>query len=64
MLNGDYSHSALNLTKVNTWGLVYEWKGTDSALKPLLLAAHQGEFRVQRVYDISSLTAYFRRCSR
>ncbi|KAI0792112.1 carboxypeptidase S [Abortiporus biennis] len=34
-------HATLSLTKVNTYGLVYEWKGTDESLKPLLLAAHQ-----------------------
>jgi Gly-Xaa carboxypeptidase len=34
-------HSNLELTKVNTYGLLYVWKGSDSALKPLLLAAHQ-----------------------
>lgn len=34
-------HAALTLTKVNTYGLVYEWTGSDSSLKPLLLAAHQ-----------------------
>ncbi|KAI0731172.1 carboxypeptidase S [Earliella scabrosa] len=34
-------HSTLELTKVNTYGLVYVWKGSDSSLKPLLLAAHQ-----------------------
>jgi Gly-Xaa carboxypeptidase len=36
------SHQRLSLTKVNTYGLLYEWKGSDSNLKPLLLAAHQG----------------------
>jgi len=36
------SHKRLTLTKVNTYGLLYEWKGADSSLKPLLLAAHQG----------------------
>ena len=35
-------HSTLSLNKVNTWGLVYEWTGSDASLKPLLLAAHQG----------------------
>lgn len=35
------SHKRLTLTKVNTYGLLYEWKGADSSLKPLLLAAHQ-----------------------
>jgi Gly-Xaa carboxypeptidase len=34
-------HSNLELTKVNTYGLLYVWKGSDSDLKPLLLAAHQ-----------------------
>jgi len=36
------SHESLKLTKVNTYGLFYEWKGLDDTLKPLLLAAHQG----------------------
>lgn len=36
------SHESLKLTKVNTYGLFYEWKGSDNTLKPLLLAAHQG----------------------
>ncbi|OBZ74012.1 Carboxypeptidase S [Grifola frondosa] len=34
-------HATLELTKVNTYGLVYVWKGSDVSLKPLLLAAHQ-----------------------
>jgi len=37
-----YSHSTLEVTKVNTYGLIYVWKGTNSSLQPLLLAAHQG----------------------
>ena len=32
----------MSLTKVNTWGLVYEWPGSDKSLKPILLTAHQG----------------------
>ncbi|KAI0251422.1 carboxypeptidase S [Lactifluus subvellereus] len=35
------THETLTLTKVNTYGLLYEWKGSDDSLKPLLLAAHQ-----------------------
>ncbi|KAH9027918.1 hypothetical protein EDB84DRAFT_1563249 [Lactarius hengduanensis] len=35
------THETLTLTKVNTYGLLYEWKGSDDTLKPLLLAAHQ-----------------------
>ncbi|KAH9975658.1 carboxypeptidase S [Russula compacta] len=35
------THRILTLTKVNTYGLLYEWKGSDDSLKPLLLAAHQ-----------------------
>ncbi|KAF9016901.1 carboxypeptidase S [Hymenopellis radicata] len=34
-------HETLSLTKVNTYGLLYEWTGSDPSLKPLLLAAHQ-----------------------
>ncbi|KAJ7180527.1 hypothetical protein C8R46DRAFT_1210873 [Mycena filopes] len=34
-------HSTLTLTKVNTYGLLYEWTGSDKSLKPVLLAAHQ-----------------------
>ncbi|KAL0071168.1 hypothetical protein AAF712_001728 [Marasmius tenuissimus] len=34
-------HSNLELTKINTYGLLYTWKGYDAALKPYILAAHQ-----------------------
>lgn len=34
-------HDSLKLTTVNTCGLVYEWTGSDTDLKPVLLAAHQ-----------------------
>lgn len=34
-------HASLSLTKVNTYGLLYEWKGSDDSLAPLLLMAHQ-----------------------
>ncbi|KAJ7623331.1 hypothetical protein FB45DRAFT_925310 [Roridomyces roridus] len=34
-------HSTLSLTKVNTYGLLFEWTGSDSSLKPILLAGHQ-----------------------
>lgn len=34
-------HSALSLTKVNTYALMYVWEGSDASLKPVLLAAHQ-----------------------
>ncbi|KAH7104541.1 carboxypeptidase S [Auriculariales sp. MPI-PUGE-AT-0066] len=34
-------HSKFTLTKVNTIGLIYEWAGSDSSLKPVFLAAHQ-----------------------
>ncbi|KIJ20621.1 Merops: M20.UNA [Paxillus involutus ATCC 200175] len=33
-------HATLRRIKVNTYALVYEWKGTDDSVKPLLLAAH------------------------
>ncbi|KAG7444316.1 carboxypeptidase S [Guyanagaster necrorhizus] len=35
------THASLSLKKVNTWGLLYEWTGTDPTLKPIVLAAHQ-----------------------
>jgi carboxypeptidase PM20D1 len=34
-------HQRLKLQKVNRYGLLYEWPGTNPALKPLLLLAHQ-----------------------
>jgi Gly-Xaa carboxypeptidase len=34
-------HSNLKLTKVNTYGLVFHWQGSDTGLNPILLAAHQ-----------------------
>src|ERR1700753_363358 len=35
-------HETLALTKVHTYGLLYECKGSTDSLKPPLLAAHQG----------------------
>jgi Gly-Xaa carboxypeptidase len=34
-------HATLKLTKVNSYGLVFHWQGSDSSLKPILMAAHQ-----------------------
>ncbi|KAG8691371.1 hypothetical protein FRC09_011641 [Ceratobasidium sp. 395] len=34
-------HKNLELEKVNTYGLLYTWTGSDSSLKPLLLMGHQ-----------------------
>lgn len=34
-------HKTLKLDKVNTYGLVYTWEGSDSSLKPTMLMAHQ-----------------------
>ncbi|KAG9312990.1 hypothetical protein JVU11DRAFT_6428 [Chiua virens] len=45
-------HSSLELSKVNTYGLIYLWKGSDATLKPLLLAAHQDVVPVEpTTYD-------------
>ncbi|KAF7354336.1 Carboxypeptidase S [Mycena venus] len=33
-------HSTLALEKVNTYGLLYTWQGSDSTLKPILLMGH------------------------
>ena len=34
-------YAKLEVTKVNTYGLVYHWQGATD-VKPILLAAHQG----------------------
>lgn len=34
-------HAGLRLERVNTHGLLYTWQGTDLALKPTILMAHQ-----------------------
>ncbi len=34
-------HAALKLEKVNGYGLLYEWTGTDATLAPVVLLAHQ-----------------------
>jgi carboxypeptidase PM20D1 len=34
-------HAALKLEKVNGYGLLYEWIGSDTSLAPVLLLAHQ-----------------------
>lgn len=34
-------HKKLTLEKINTYSLLFEWKGTDSKLKPIILMAHQ-----------------------
>ncbi|KAJ7034591.1 hypothetical protein C8F04DRAFT_956270 [Mycena alexandri] len=33
-------HASLELQKVNTYGLIYTWQGSDASLKPLLLMGH------------------------
>lgn len=37
------SFTSLNVTKVNTYGLVLRWQGSNPSLKPILTTAHQGE---------------------
>ncbi len=39
-------HEHLKRTRVMTHALIYEWEGTNLALKPLLLTGHQGTFRL------------------
>lgn len=34
-------HAQLRLTRVNTYGLLYTWQGSDATLKPVVLMAHQ-----------------------
>ncbi|KAJ7154546.1 carboxypeptidase S [Mycena filopes] len=33
-------HTSLGLQKVNTYGLLYTWQGSDASLKPILLMGH------------------------
>lgn len=40
-------HRVTELTKINTYSLVYYWKGSDESLKPLMLTAHQDVVPVQ-----------------
>jgi carboxypeptidase PM20D1 len=35
------AHQQLQLTKVNEYGLLYHWQGSDSTLEPVLFLAHQ-----------------------
>jgi hypothetical protein len=52
--NADHlsSHSTLKVTKVNTWGLVYHFQGSDDTLKPILFAAHQGDISISCIFVI------------
>ncbi|OCF30619.1 hypothetical protein I316_07747 [Kwoniella heveanensis BCC8398] len=34
-------HKHLKKTNINTYGLIFEWEGSDSSLQPIFLAAHQ-----------------------
>lgn len=38
----------MEVTKVNTYGLVFKLEGSDSSLKPLLLMGHQDVVPVNR----------------
>ena len=38
------SHANLKKTTANTYALIYHWQGSNDALKPILLTAHQGEY--------------------
>ncbi|ODV73858.1 M20 family metallopeptidase [Cyberlindnera jadinii NRRL Y-1542] len=58
-LRGEFplTHETLSLEKINTYGLLYTWEGSDPSLKPLLLMAHQDvvpvgeETRGDWIYD-------------
>src|SRR5207248_11481644 len=40
-------HAALKLEKVNGYGLLYEWTGSDPNLPPIILRAHQAVVPVE-----------------
>ncbi|OBZ74255.1 Carboxypeptidase S [Grifola frondosa] len=35
------TYATLNVTRVNTYGLVFHWQGSDPSIKPVLMTAHQ-----------------------
>ncbi|MDF2158858.1 M20 family peptidase [Algoriphagus sp. CAU 1675] len=35
------THANLSLEKINTYSLLYKWKGSDESLKPIILMSHQ-----------------------
>ena len=37
-------HKNLRRTKVHTYGLVYQWQGSNTDIKPILFTGHQGLF--------------------
>lgn len=41
-------YESAEVVKINTYGLVFIWKGSDSKLKPLMLTAHQDVVPVQK----------------
>jgi len=49
----------LNPETINTYGLLYTWKGSDPSLKPLLMMAHSGRILP---YDFSPLL-FFDHCN-
>jgi hypothetical protein len=48
-------HQHLNMTRVVTHALVYEWTGSDPSLKPLLLTGHQGRSAVALAMETDEL---------
>lgn len=45
-------HTTLQLQKINTHGLLFTWKGTDPALKPTIIMAHQDVVGVESGDDL------------
>lgn len=48
-------HSNLKRTVHNQFALVYEWRGADRSLKPILLTAHQGQLWISMSTHASSI---------
>ena len=51
MVTVDPRYRSLKVTKINTYGLVFHWQGSDEELMPVLMTAHQGEM-ILRVYTL------------
>lgn len=50
-------HKILTLEKVNTYGLLYTWQGSDTSLKPMLLMGHQGGFHLTQPTSLINIVS-------
>ncbi|TFK51770.1 carboxypeptidase S [Heliocybe sulcata] len=51
-------YQLLHVTKVNTYGLVFHWQGSNETLSPILLTAHQGKATAIYVVPVEPSTVH------